>query len=89
MNISGVVVRTFPGDIDVVSQALSELDGVEVHGANDDGRLVVTVEQSGERALTDVLTHLQGMPKILSTSLIYHQFENWGIRRTGNETEQT
>jgi nitrate reductase NapD len=75
MNISGVVVRTFPKDIGVVSEALSRLDGVEVHGANDDGRLVVTVEQSGEQGLTDVLNHMQDIPRILSTSLIYHQFE--------------
>ncbi len=75
MNISGVVVRTLPGDIEVVSEALSRLDGVEVHGANDDGRMVVTVEQPGEQGLTDVLTHMQGIPRILSTSLIYHQFE--------------
>ena len=75
MNISGVVVRTFPKDIGVVSKALSRLVGVEVHGASDDGRLVVTVEQPGEQALTDVLTDMQNIPKILSTSLIYHQFE--------------
>ena len=80
MNISGVVVRTFPQDIEPVSQALSRLDGVEVHGANDDGRLVVTVEQPGEAALTDMLAQLQSMPGILSTSLIYHQFEDLALQ---------
>ena len=80
MNISGVVVRTFPEDIDVVTQSLSALDGVEVHAANDDGRLVVTVEQPGEHGLTDVLEQMQGIPRILSTSLIYHQFEDLALQ---------
>ena len=58
MNISGVVVRTFPEDIEVVSRSLSDLDGVEVHGANQDGRLVVTIEKQGERELSDLLMQM-------------------------------
>ena len=80
MNISGVVVRTFPNDIERVSQALTQLVGVEVHGANDDGRLVVTVEQPGEAALSDVLDEMQRTPGVLSTSLIYHQFEELALQ---------
>ena len=74
MNISGVLVRTFPQDIGAVSQALAGLAGVEVHGANEDGRLVVTVEQETERQLSDAITALQEMPGVLSASMIYHHF---------------
>ncbi len=82
MNISGVVVRTFPQDIDSVSHALLQLDGVEVHGANADGRLVVTVEQAGEHATVDTLTAMQNLPGVLSASMIYHQFEDTGSEET-------
>ena len=78
MNISGVVVRTFPRDIDAVWKTLSEIDGVEVHGANEDGRLVVTVEKQGEREVADLLLHLQDVPGVLSASMVYHQFEDLG-----------
>ena len=57
--------------------------GVEVHGANEDGRLVVTVEQPGEKGLSDVLDQMQSMPGILSTSLIYHQFEDLAHQEDG------
>lgn len=80
MNISGVVVRTYPRHIDNVSRALSALEGVEVHGANDDGRLVVTIERPGEQGLTEALEQLQAMPQVLSTSLVYHQFEELEIQ---------
>ena len=80
MNISGVVVRTFPRDIERVTRALTQLGGVEVHGANEDGRLVVTVEQAGEAGLTDVLNEMQSTPGVLSTSLIYHQFEDLALQ---------
>lgn len=82
MNISGVVVRTFPQDIDGVSRALMRLDGVEVHGANADGRLVVTVEQAGERATAEILTAMQSLPGVLSASMIYHQLEETGLEET-------
>jgi nitrate reductase NapD len=75
MNISGVVVRTFPRDIDSVRKTLSDLDGVEVHGANEDGRLVVTVERHSEREVADLLMRMQDVPGILSASMVYHQFE--------------
>lgn len=82
MNISGVVVRTFPKDIDSVSRALVRLDGVEVYGASEDGRLVVIVEQTGERATADILAAVQNLPGVLYTSMIYHQFEDTGSEET-------
>ncbi len=78
MNISGVVVRTFPDNIDDVWQTLEQLEGVEVHGANDDGRLVVTIEKQGERDIADLLVHMQDVPGVLSASMVYHQFEDLG-----------
>ena len=83
MNISGVVVRAFPRDIEVVTRSLTQIEGVEVHGANKDGRLVVTVEQPGEQGLSDVLDQMQSMPGILSTSLIYNQFEDLAHQEDG------
>jgi len=82
MNISGVVVRTFPGDMERVTRSLSRLDGVEVHGASNDGRLVVTVEQPDDYLAADILTAMQGLPGVLSASMIYHQFEELGPEET-------
>ncbi len=78
MNISGVLVRAFPENIDAVTQALLRLDGVEVHGANEDGRMVVTVERETERQFADLLVQMHDVPGVLSASMIYHQFEDSG-----------
>ena len=78
MNISGVVVRTFPRNIDNVWQTLEQIEGVEVHGANEDGRLVVTIEKQGEKDIADLLVHMQDVPGVLSASMVYHQFEDLG-----------
>jgi len=83
MNISGVVVRTFPRNIDNVWQTLEQLEGVEVHAANEDGRLVVTIERQGENDVADLLVHMQDVPGVLSASMVYHQFEDLGQQEAG------
>ena len=76
MNISGVLVRAWPEHIDSVSRILEGFDGVEVHGNNTDGRMVVTVEQSGAGELSELLARMHDVPGVLSASMIYHQFED-------------
>lgn len=75
MNISGVIVRAYPEQISPVCQSLRKMNGVEVHGNNDDGRIVVTVEQDDANQMSDLLTHMQTLPGVLAASMIYHQFE--------------
>ncbi|NNG13320.1 MAG: chaperone NapD [Halobacteria archaeon] len=75
MNISGVLVRARPENINAVTSRLEALTGVEVHGANPDGRLVVTVEESGDRAMADTVVRMQDLPGVISASMIYHQYE--------------
>ena len=78
MDISGVLVRTFPQHIDAVTRALLRLEGVEVHGANEDGRMVVTIERETGSQVADLLAQLQQIHGVLSASMIYHQFEDSG-----------
>lgn len=75
MDISGVVVRAYPEHIDSIGKVLSAMPGVEVHGNNDDGRIVVTVEQDDANQLSDILTDMQTIPGVLAASMIYHAFE--------------
>lgn len=76
MDISGVLVRSYPENSQSVQQALALMEGVEVHGSNDDGRIVVTVEQENAGKMSDLLVLMHDVPGVLSTSMIYHQFED-------------
>ena len=80
MDISGVIVRSYPEQIQSVCDELIQIEGVEVHGNNDDGRIVITVEQETAGQLSDLLTRMQNIPGVLSTSMIYHQFEETNLK---------
>lgn len=76
MNISGVLVRAYPENIESVAELLTCFEGVEVHGNNTDGRMVVTVEQDNAGQLSDMIARMYDVPGVLSASMIYHQFED-------------
>lgn len=80
MNISGVLVRSYPKNIQSVWQELAQIEGVEVHGSNDDGRMVVTVEQENAGLFSDMLARMNDIHGVLSTSMIYHEFEETNIK---------
>ncbi len=75
MNISGVLVKAYPENLVTIEKALATMTGVEVHGNNDDGRIVITVEDISANNISDTLVEIQAVPGVLSAAMIYHQFE--------------
>ena len=75
MNISGVLVKAYPENLVTIEKALSTMEGVEVHGNNEDGRIVITVEDESANNISDTLVQIQDVPGVLSAAMIYHQFE--------------
>ena len=72
MNICSCVVHAKPGTGPEVAERLAALRGVEVHGGIDEGRLVVTLEDTDESQAADTLGALNDIPGVINTVLIYH-----------------
>ena len=75
MNISGVVVHSKPEKVPAVQQQLTALPGVEIHAVGDDGRMVVTVEESSDRKMADTVSGLEHLEGVIAASMVYHHFE--------------
>ncbi|MEN8175127.1 MAG: chaperone NapD [Pseudomonadota bacterium] len=79
IDICGVLIHARPEKLQSTRKALAAMPGVEVHGANEDGRLVVTIEEvSGEKLITKTMTDFNEVDGVLSTSLIYQHSEPAG-----------
>jgi len=78
MNISGILVHAQPQKISKVQAALTALDGVEVHGRSEDGRLVVTIEDDDDSQAADTMLKMHRLEGVLSATLVYHNFETGG-----------
>lgn len=70
-NISGVLVHARLEKLASVREELIKRPGVEVHGQSEDGRLVVTVEDTEARRSADTVTGFQHIDGVLSAALVY------------------
>jgi periplasmic nitrate reductase NapD len=82
VNISGVLVQTLLHNSASLQSRLATLPGVEVHAISAEGSLVVTIEQASSRAMADTLSHIQGLPDVLSATLIYHHHDTCSNEET-------
>ncbi len=71
-NISGVLVHAQPEKLDTVRAQLIAINGVEVHGVSEEGKMVVTVEEdSGAKIMADKVLGFQDIEGVLSAALVY------------------
>ena len=71
MNIASLVLRIHPAQRAAAESALTALPGVECHGMSDDGKLIVTVEETAESSVSDTLIAVHSVPYVLAVTLAY------------------
>ena len=72
MNMCSVIVNAKPEKCSVVQTRLEELPGVEVHGGDEEGKLIVTVEDGEDISAGDTMLSLNSIEGVISSTLIYH-----------------
>lgn len=72
MNVCSVIVHANPENSGVVRARLEALPGVEVHGGEAEGKLIVTVEDAGESTAADTMMAFNSVEGVISSTLIYH-----------------
>ncbi|SHJ50488.1 periplasmic nitrate reductase chaperone NapD [Shimia gijangensis] len=77
LNICGCLVHTMPEMTDSVIAAINEIEGGEVH-AQEDGRIVVTVEDTETQRASEQIMDMHQIPGVLTVTLTYHHFEEMG-----------
>jgi len=74
-NVCGVRVHAFPAEIEPVAAALQAIPGLEIHARRDNGRLVVTLEDTAESKALQSLESIHRTPGMVVAALVDHQFE--------------
>lgn len=75
MTVAGVVVTCRPERLEAVRRALGTVAGVDVHHADDRGRLVVTIEARTTDENARRLREVQALPEVLCADLVQHYVE--------------
>jgi nitrate reductase NapD len=74
MNICSLIIHTQAKSDRQVARQLESIGGVQVHGGDDMGRLIVTVEETRENqaSIAETISELQDVAGVINTILIYH-----------------
>jgi periplasmic nitrate reductase NapD len=75
LHITSCLVHARPEALAPTRAALAAMDGVEVHGASPDGKVVVTLETASEGGIVDRLAAMRDLPGVLSAVLVFHRVE--------------
>ena len=78
MNISSVILRARPDKLAGVRQSLAAMPGVEIHADGNDGRLVLTLEDSGGESSAENFVKLHCLDGVIGASLVY-QYSDDGL----------
>jgi len=78
VHISSMVVLASPDGLQSVKDNIDALEGVEIHGESESGKLVVVLESDSQTHITDVIEKINNFRHVLNTSLVYHQIEQLG-----------
>jgi len=89
MSISGLVIHAAPAKVPGVTERLKAIPGVEIHAANDDGRLVVTVDLPDDKTSADTLFKIKDIEGVADASLVYNYFDDTDQISEGANKEET
>ena len=74
-HIASLVVQAWPERMPQVEAELASLPGVETHGSNGAGKLIVTVESRSDAAMIETITLIETAQGVVTASLVYHHAE--------------
>jgi len=74
-HISSLVVHSRPDRVQSILESLGSIEGAEVHGGADTGKLIVTLETDTESQVVERINAIQLLEGVLAATLVFHHFE--------------
>ncbi len=76
IHISSLVVHARPERMESIETAIGGIGGAEVHGASEQGKVVVTLETDSEGEMLTRIDAINQIKGVVSVSLIFHQVDD-------------
>ena len=75
IHISSLVVHSRPERRHAIAAQLAGMDGIELHGGVETGKLIVVLETATEQAVLERLNAIQSLDGVLAATLVFHHVE--------------
>lgn len=74
-HVSSLIVYIAPNKINNCKSAIPAINGAELITITNQGKAIVVVEGNSQKAIMQCIDHINEVQGVLSTNLVYHQFE--------------
>ena len=74
-HISSLVVHSRPDRVSAIIERIRAIEGVEIHGGQETGKLIVTLETETEDQVVERINAIQLLEGVLAATLVFHHFE--------------
>jgi nitrate reductase NapD len=74
-HISSLVVHSHPNRVRSIIESIGLIEGAQVHGGMDTGKLIVTLETDTESQVVERINAIQLLDGVLAATLVFHHFE--------------
>ncbi len=71
MKVASLVVRARPERVESLRGEIALIPGAEVHSAQPEGRLVVTVDDAGGISPAETIVNIHNLGGVIGVSLVY------------------
>jgi nitrate reductase NapD len=75
-HISSLVVHSRPDRVPFIVERIGAIAGAEVHGGEETGKLIVTLETDTESQVVERINAIQLLDGVLAATLVFHHFES-------------
>jgi nitrate reductase NapD len=74
-HVSSLVVHGHPDRIPSIVDGLASIEGVEIHGGGNSGKLIVTLETGTEDEIVERTNAIRLLDGVLAATLVFHHVE--------------
>ena len=75
LDVSGLVIYAAPGAAAQAIDALGGIEGLTVHAASPEGKIVVTLETEDAQRSMELFERIGALAGVESVAMVYHQIE--------------
>lgn len=88
MTICSLIVQAKPDTLQPVSKTLSDMDGVEIHATDKNGKIIVSIDHPDREYCSQAMHEINYIQGVMSTALVYEYQEDLE-NQSNNNSEPT
>jgi nitrate reductase NapD len=77
VHISSLIIHVKPDYMLEVKEKIAAIAEAEIYGESEEGKIITVLETVNQKFVTDIIDKINNFEHILSTSLVFHQIENF------------